>query len=139
MKREWIKLLAISVLLVGCGGGDSTSTASDTVAQTESASSSATATTPAYKAINNTGAGVEGKMGNYTVKLFTDSKEEVKPQERHQGVVVKYDGQTSETMAIQASYQGKDITAGIYDGDKLVKMSDSVNVSDVPVVIIDIK
>jgi hypothetical protein len=139
MKKEWIKLLAISMLLVGCGGGDSTSTASDTVAQTESASSSATATTPAYKAINNRGAGVEGKMGNYTVKLFTDSKEEVKPQERHQGVVVKYNGLTSETMAIQASYQGKDITAGIYDGDKLVKMSDSVNVSDVPVVIIDVK
>jgi nitrous oxide reductase accessory protein NosL len=138
MKREWIKLLAISVLLVGCGGGDSTSTTSDTVAQTESSPSS-TISTPAHKAINNTGVGVEGKMGNYTVKLFASSSEEVKPQERHQGVVVKYDGQTSETMAIQASYQGKDITAGIYDGDKLVKMSDSVNVSDAPVVIIDVK
>ena len=138
MKREWIKLLAIAALFVGCGNESTTSngttTASTNVAQTESATSSA----PAHKAINNTGAGVEGKLGNYTVKLFASTSEEVKPQERHQGVVVKFDGQSSDTMAIQASYQGKEITAGIYDGDKLVKMSESIGITDVPVVVIDV-
>jgi len=137
MKKEWIKLIAISVLLIGCGGGDtsskSESTTSDTVAQTDSSA------TPTHKVINNRGIAVEGKMGNYTVKLFANSSEEAKPQERHQGVVVKYDGQTSETMAIQAGYQEKEITAGIYNGDTLIKMSDSVKVTDTPVVIIDIK
>jgi len=147
MKKEWIKLLVISVLMVGCGSdtvsNNTEDSAANSVAQTPPAvqtqvEGTRTEVTPAYKAINNTGVGVEGKLGNYTVKLFANNNEEVKPQERHQGVVVKYDGQTSETMAIQSSYQGKEIVAAIYNGDNLVKVSDSVTVTDVPVVIIDV-
>ncbi len=125
MKRRYIKIVAISLLFVGCGG--------------ENTATTNTEATPTHTAINNKGAGVEGKMDNYTVKLFANGSEEIKPQERHQGVVVKFNGKTSETMAIQASYKGKEITAGIYDGDKLVKMSESISITDIPVVIIDIK
>ncbi len=150
MKKELVKLLSISLLFIGCGSGESTSnntsatansaTNTNSTATTQTANTpSNTSTTPAYKAINNRGIGVEGKMGNYTVKLFANNNETAKPQERHQGVVVKYNGETSETMAIQDTYKGKEIIAGIYNEDKLVKMSDSVSVTDVPVVIIDVK
>jgi len=138
-KQQLTKILAISLLFIGCGG-NSTNTATTTPeASVQVASTTDSTNAPVHKAINNRGVGVEGKLDNYTVKLYSDSEEKAKPQERHQGVVVKYNGKTSDTMAIQASYQGKNIVAGIYDGDKLVKMSDSVSVTDVPVVIIDMK
>ena len=136
MKRKCITLLAISALLVGCGG-DTTSNNRD--ATSDNVLESSTTKIPAYKTINNKGTGVEGKLGNYIVKLFANNNEQIKPQERHQGVVVKYDGQTSETMAIQSSYQGKKIVAVIYNGDNIVKVSDSITVTDVPVVVIKVK
>jgi len=139
-KQQLIKALAISLLFIGCGGNSTQgNTATNSEASAQVASTTKSTNAPAYKAINNKGFGVEGKLDNYTVKLYSDSQEEIKPQGRHQGVVVKYNGKTSETMAIQESYQGKNIVAGIYDGDKLIKMSDSVKVTDVPVVIIDMK
>jgi len=131
MKRQIVKSLILSLLLVGCGSNTNTE---NRVSDTTKSST----TSYSYKAINNSGSGVEGKLGNYTVKLFSNSKELKKPQDRHKGVVVKFNGQTSETMAIQASYEGKDIVASIYDGDKLIKQSAPIKVTDVPVVIIEI-
>ena len=130
MKKQLIEIVVISLLFIGCGGN---STGSNTTT-TENTN------VPTYKVINSRGIAVEGKLDNYTVKLYSDNEEEVKPQGRHKGVVVKYNGKTSESMAIQESYQGKNIVAGIYNGDKLIKMSDSIKVTDdVPVVIMDIK
>jgi len=130
MKKQLIEIVVISLLFIGCGGN---STGSNTTT-TENTN------VPTYKVINSRGIAVEGKLDNYTVKLYSDNEEEVKPQGRHKGVVVKYNGKTSESMSIQEIYQGKNIVAGIYNGDKLIKMSDSIKVTDdVPVVIMDIK
>jgi len=141
MKKQLIEIVVISLLFIGCGGnstGSNTTTTSEDSVQV--ASTTENTNVPTYKVINSRGIAVEGKLDNYTVKLYSDNEEEVKPQGRHKGVVVKYNGKTSESMAIQESYQGKNIVAGIYNGDKLIKMSDSIKVTDdVPVVIMDIK
>lgn len=142
-----IKLLAVSLFIVGCGGSNSGQSSAENGAADvsgnaqEAVSSVAESSLPdgyTNTAINNSGAGVEGTMGSYTVKLYANSSEEVKPQEPHKGVVVKMDGQTSETMAIQESYIGKSIVAVVHEGDKVVKASSSVEVTDVPVVIIEL-
>ena len=131
-----IKLLttiAIMLTLVGCGDNSS--------ALTESTTS--IAKVPAgytQKVINNQGNSVEGTIGKYTVRLLSNELQEIQPQQPHKGVVVKYDGQTSSTMAIEEAYIGKSIVAAIYDeGGKLVKTSGAVKVTDVPVVIIEVQ
>lgn len=124
---------AIAMTLIGCGEDGSTPT-------TEAAAASAKLPTGyTQKAINSQGNGVEGSMGQYTVKLMSNAEQAVEPQRPHKGVVVKYDGQTSSTMAIEEDYIGKSIVAAIYEGGNLVKVSDAVEVTDVPVVIIDVK
>ena len=92
-----------------------------------------------HRVINNQGIAVEGSINNYTIRIYSNSKEVANSQSRHQGVVVKINGEASENIAIQASYINKTIIVAVYDATgKIVKISDEIVVTDVPVVIVEL-
>ncbi len=100
------------------------------------------ATLPAsytHRAINNQGISVEGSLQTYTIRIYSDSKERANAQSLHQGVVVRFNGKTSENIAIQSSYVNKKIVIAIYDATgHLVKVSDEILVTDdVPIIIVE--
>ena len=133
MKRQqWLKILGISLLLVGCGGEDATSTQN-----TENNLKVPTAFN--YKVINNRGLVVESKLDNYTIKIYSNSQEVANPQDRHKGVVVKINGKASETMPIEIAYLNKKVMVVVYNekGEE-VAISEEIEVTDVPVVLVEL-
>jgi hypothetical protein len=127
--QHWLKILGISLLLVGCGGGDTPSSTQNEVK---------IPTTYSYKVINNRGLVVEGKLDNYTIKIYSNSEEVADPKSMHKGVVVKINGKDSEVMPIQISYLNKEIVVAIENekGEE-VAISDEIEVTDVPVVVVE--
>jgi len=92
-----------------------------------------------HRVINNQGIGVEGSVNNYTIRIYSNSEEIANPQSLHKGVVVKVNGEASENIAIQASYINKTIIVAIYNSNgKLIKISNEIVVTDVPVVIVEL-
>ncbi|MBU1667435.1 hypothetical protein KKC13_03395 [bacterium] len=130
--QQWLKILGISLLLVGCGGGDT--------ASTETAQNSVTVpTTYNYKVINNRGLAVEGTMDNYTIKIYSTTEEVADPKSMHKGVVVTINGKASEVMPIQISYLNKEIVVAVEnEKGEQVAVSDAIEVTDVPVVVVEL-
>lgn len=130
-KQQWLKLFGISLLLVGCGGGDTPSTTTQNEVKVP--------TTYSYKVINNRGLVVEGKLDNYTIKIYSNSEEVADPKSMHKGVVVKINGKDSEVMPIQISYLNKEIVVAIENekGEE-VAVSEAIAVTDVPVVVVEL-
>ena len=131
--QQWLKVLGISLLLVGCG--------SDDVKSSESSTQNSATKSPSgysYKVINNQGKAVESQLGEYTIRITSNSKEKPNPQARHKGVVVKINGENSQTMPIQISYLDKGIVVSVYDKDNvLLSATDEIKVTDVPVVVVE--
>ncbi len=89
--------------------------------------------------INNEGKAVIGNVNGYTIRIYSDEVEKANPQSLHQGVVVKLNGNASENIAIQATYLNKKIIIALYNNaGELVKISDEILVTDVPIVIVEL-
>jgi hypothetical protein len=82
---------------------------------------------------------VEGKLDNYTIKIYSNSEEVADPKSMHKGVVVKINGKDSEVMPIQISYLNKEIVVAIENekGEE-VAISEAIAVTDVPVVVVEL-
>ena len=120
---------------IGGDNGDDDDTASGDTSRSDIKLPS----TYTHQAINNQGVAVEGSVKNYTIRIYSDSQEIVNAQSLHQGVVVKVNGEASENIAIQATYIDKKIVVALYDqSGQLIKVSDEILVTDVPVVIVEL-
>ena len=126
-KQQWLMVLGVSLVLVGCGDGASSG-----------ATTTAVPTTFSNKVINNRGIAVEGSVDGYGIKIYSDSTEVANPQQIHKGVVVKVNGKTSEVMPIEIAYLHKKIVVTLVNdkGDE-VAVSDEILVTDVPVIIVE--
>ena len=113
------------------GESDSSSTDQD--------STSPLLTRYTQRVINNQGISVEGHIKNYTIRIYSKEAEVANSQSTHKGVVVKFDGDTSKSIAIQSSYLNKKIVIALYDtGGELITFSDEILVTDdAPVVIVE--
>lgn len=127
--KNTIITVAALFLLVGCGDGSGSSLKTETKIPSNFS----------YKVVNNRGLVVESKLDNYTIKIYSDSNEEANPKNIHKGVVVKVNGESSETMPIEISYLNKNIIVVIYDelGNELA-VSAEIEVTDVPVVVVEL-
>lgn len=123
--KKVIGILSVLVLIAGCGN-NTTSVESKIPLEYS------------YKVVNNRGLVVEGQLGNYKIKIYSDSNETANPQNIHKGVVVNINGKSSEMIPIEISYLNKNIIVSIYDetGNELA-VSEVIKVTDVPVVVID--
>jgi len=84
-----------------------------------------------YPVINNQNIAVKGEVDSYIVKLYSNKKEQADAQSRHQGVVIKFNGHTSETLPIQSTYIGKKVIVALYNSiGELIKVSKEVTVTD---------
>lgn len=146
--EKWLKILGTSLLLAGCGDNSSSTTSITNETQNEAIPSTTSLTIQeeltlpssyTYPAINNKGLAVTGQMDNYNIKIYSSNQEVANAQSIHKGVVVKLNDQTSEVMPIQISYLNKKIVVIIENekGEK-VAISKEIEVSDVPVVIIEL-
>jgi len=127
---NWMVVLGASLVLVGCGGGATSSN--------EASKITAVPETFSNKVINNKGTAVEGTVDGYGIKIYSDSKEAANPQAIHKGVVVKVNGKTSEVMPIEISYLGKSIVVALLNNKgEEVAVSDKIEVTDVPVIVVE--
>ena len=140
--KQQLAILSTAFILVGCGNNTSESEtkkeatpSSPTVVK----DNSIVALKYTNKVVNNRGMEVEGEVGHYKIKVYSDSKIEANPQNIHKGVVVKFNGETSKVMPIEISYLDKNIMVGLYDkSGKHVATSDSIKITDVPVVVVEL-
>ena len=93
-----------------------------------------------YPVINNQNIAVKGEVDSYIVKLYSNTKEQADAQSRHQGVVIKFNSNTSETLPIQSTYIGKKVIVALYNSvGELIKVSKEVTVTDTnPIFFIEI-
>jgi len=120
----------------------SSSTTIDETKMPESISTPLPTVTPlkyTHKVVNNQGVEVEGEVNGYTIKIYSDTKVEANAKHIHKGVVIELNGEKSNVMPIEISYLDKNIMIGIYDKEgKRVTASDSIRVTDVPVVVVEL-
>jgi len=127
MKKQLIMGLGLALVLIGCGSGT-----------TNQESGTTLPTNYSNKVVNNRGLVVEGNVDTYSIKIYSDAQIEVSPKNIHKGVVVKVNGKSSETMPIEIGYMGKHIVAALYDSNgNEVAVSSEIEVTDVPVIIVD--
>ena len=127
--KKYLTIAGLSLFLVGCGESGSI----------EEKSSTNLPEQYSYKVINNRGLVVEGKLDSYKIKIYSDNEGSANPKDIHKGVVVKVNGKSSETMPIEISYLNKNIIVVIYDeSGKEVAVSEEIQVSDVPVLIVEL-
>jgi hypothetical protein len=127
-KKTFYSVAMALLLLNGCGSNDK---------KTDSSLSDINYT---YKVINNKGELVKSKVGEYEVRLYSDSDERADDKSPHKGVVVRINETNSELMSIQSTYIGKHITAKVYQNSNLVNNPKVIEVTDEnPIVKIDVE
>ena len=92
-----------------------------------------------HKVVNNQGIEVQGEVDEYIIKIYSDTEVEANPKHIHKGVVVKLNGEKSRVIPIEISYLDKNIMIGVYDKKgKRVTASETIKVTDVPVVVVEL-
>ena len=92
-----------------------------------------------FPVINNQGQSIETTLDEYTIKLYANYQESADAQKNHRGVVVDINNEHTPTMAIQSTYKGKFIVAGVYKDRKLVAVSKLFEITDASLLFIEVK
>ena len=92
-----------------------------------------------FPVINNQGKSIETTLNEYTIKLYANYQESADAQKNHRGVVVNINNQHSSALAIQSTYKGKFIVAGVYKDGKLVAVSKLFKITDASLLFIEVK
>ena len=80
-----------------------------------------------HTTINNDGESIETNYKEYTIKLLSDVEEEADSRRPHTSILVRVNGQDTQPLRIQDSYNGKKIVIAVYDAnDELVAISEDV-------------
>ena len=80
-----------------------------------------------HTTINNDGESIETNYKEYTIKLLSDTEEEADSRRPHTSILVRVNGQDTQPLRIQDSYNGKKIVIAVYDAnDELVAISEDV-------------
>jgi len=141
MKKSFVSVVVVALILTGCGNGTNTEN-KDTGGASNSSSNSEIVTPMGYEnaVINNKGEAVQSKLGKFSIRLYSNAQDKPDAQSVHKGVVVNVNGQDSQTMPIQASYIGDKIKVVVYDeNNNMLITSDAIQVvDDVPVVLANV-
>lgn len=130
MKKIVLLSMFILLVFVGCNDTDKTAQNIENIKLPNGYS---------YKAINNRGVAVEGQIGIYQIKVFSNYEETVNPQSRHHSIVVTMDDKNSEEIPLQLSYIDKTVVVAVYKDAQLVGQSDIITMNeDEPLTIVNV-
>lgn len=130
MKKIVLFSMFILLIFVGCNNTDTSAQNIENIKLPSGYS---------HKAINNRGVGVEGQIGIYKIKIFSNYEETANPQSRHHSIVIKIGNQHSEEIPLQSTYINKMVVVAVYKDAQLVGQSDIVTINeDEPLTIVNI-